>query len=397
MRKSIVLVADNAYLVQLETTIKSILCHNTEIDFYILNSDIAPEWFKLLGKKMEVVRSTIHNVHFDKELFEGYKTGPHINYTSYFRFFATEVVESDRVLYLDSDIIVTRDLSPLFEMDLKGYYLGAVDDIYAYEGRTSGFNAGVLLMDVAKWKENLIVNSLLELAAEQNQIVHLGDQSILNIYFENKWLRLEETYNFMVGVDTFSLGKKYERLEDLPPAIVHFASHDKPWNTYSISRLRELWWAYRDLDWTEIISRKVNLNYYERTNQSKKGACILTWVLEVENLEYLIKSLPDWHFHIGAPVYCASELTKLSVYRNVTLYQSIIHNRIDWMLDDSTVYLDINHGAEVFDVLSKARDRGRKIFTFENTRKSCDDSIYGGIFSVDRPDEMVKALKSLEN
>ena len=397
MRKSIVLVADNAYLVQLETTIKSILCHNTEIDFYILNSDIAPEWFKLLGKKMEVVRSTIHNVHFDKELFEGYKTGPHINYTSYFRFFATEVVESDRVLYLDSDIIVTRDLSPLFEMDLKGYYLGAVDDIYAYEGRTSGFNAGVLLMDVAKWKENLIVNSLLELAAEQNQIVHLGDQSILNIYFENKWLRLEETYNFMVGVDTFSLGKKYERLEDLPPAIVHFASHDKPWNTYSISRLRELWWAYRDLDWTEIISRKVNLNYYERTNQSKKSACILTWVLEVENLEYLIKSLPDWHFHIGAPVYCASELTKLSVYRNVTLYQSIIHNRIDWMLDDSTVYLDINHGAEVFDVLSKARDRGRKIFTFENTRKSCDDSIYGGIFSVDRPDEMVKALKSLEN
>lgn len=397
MRKSIVLAADNSYLVQLETTIKSILCHNTEVDFYILNSDIAPEWFKLLGKKMEVVSSTIRNVHLDKELFEGYKTGPHINYTSYFRFLTTEVVESERVLYLDSDIIVTRDLSPLFEMNLKGYYLGAVDDIYAYEGRTSGFNAGVLLMDVAKWKENLIVNSLLELAAEQNQTVHLGDQSILNIYFENKWLRLEETYNFMVGVDTFSLGKKYERLEDLPPAIVHFASHDKPWNTYSISRLRELWWAYRDLDWTEIISRKFNLNYYERTNQSKKSVCILTWVLEVEHLEYLIKSLPEWHFHIGAPVYCASDLTKLSVYRNVTLYQSIIHNRIDWMLDDSTVYLDINHGAEVFDVLSKARDRGRKIFTFDNTRKSSDDSIYDGIFSVDRPDEMIELMKSLGN
>ena len=397
MRKSIVLAADNAYLVQLETTIKSILCHNTEVDFYILNSDIAPEWFKLLGKKMEVVSSTIYNVHFDKELFEGYKTGPHINYTSYFRFFATEVVESERVLYLDSDIIVTRDLSPLFEMNLKGYYLGAVDDIYAYEGRTSGFNAGVLLMDAAKWKENLIVNSLLEVAAEQNQTVHLGDQSILNNYFENKWLRLEETYNFMVGVDTFNLGKKYERLEDLPPAIVHFASHDKPWNTYSISRLRELWWAYRDLDWTEIISRKFNLNYYERSNQSKKSACILTWVLEVEHLEYLIKSLPEWHFHIGAPVYCSSDLTKLSVYRNVTLYQSIIHNRIDWMLDDSTVYLDINHGAEVFDVLSKARDRGRKIFTFDNTRKLSDDSIYDGIFSVDRPEEMVKAIISLGN
>ena len=67
------------------------------------------------------------------------------------------------------------------------------------------------------------------------------------------------------------------------------------------------------------------------------------------------------------------------------------------MLDDSTVYLDINHGAEVFDVLSKARDRGIKIFTFDNTRKLSDDSIYSGIFSVDRPEEMIELMKSLGN
>lgn len=175
MRKSIVLAADNAYLIPLETTIKSVLYHNRDVDFYILNSDIAPEWFKLLGRKMEVVHSTIRSVHIDKELFESYKTGPHINYASYFRFFATEVVESDRVLYLDSDIIVTGELATLFEIDLKGYSIGAVDDVYAYEGRKSGFNTGMLLMDVVKWKEHSIVNSLLELAAEQNQVVHLGD------------------------------------------------------------------------------------------------------------------------------------------------------------------------------------------------------------------------------
>ena len=117
-RKSIVLAADNAYLIPLETTIKSVLYHNRDVDFYILNSDIAPEWFKLLGIKMEVVNSTIHNVHIDREIFEDYKTGPHLNYASYFRFFATEVVESDRVLYLDSDIIVTGELTSLFLIDL---------------------------------------------------------------------------------------------------------------------------------------------------------------------------------------------------------------------------------------------------------------------------------------
>lgn len=396
MRKSIVLVADNAYLIQLETTIKSVLYHNRDVDFYILNSDIAPEWFKLLGRKMEVVNSTIHNVHFDKELFEGYKTGPHINYATYFRFFATEVVDSDRVLYLDSDIIVTGELTSLFKLNLKGYSIGAVDDVYAYEGRESGFNAGVLLMDIAKWKEHSIVNSLLELAAEQNQAVDLGDQSILNIYFEENWLTLDEIYNYMVGVDIYHLGQECERLDDNPPVVVHYASHDKPWNTYSISRLRELWWTYRDLDWSEIAFRRSSLNYFERSNQSQKQAMVVTWSADVKHLEYLLQQLPDWHFHVAAPVFCIDSLTKLSTYTNMTLYQSILHQRIDWLLDDSSVYLDINTGEEVFNVVTRAQERGKKILAFDKTRKSMDDGIYDGVFCVDEPEALVNAIKKLE-
>lgn len=396
MRKSIVLAADNAYLIPLETTIKSVLYHNRDVDFYILNSDIAPEWFKLLGRKMEVVNSTIHNVHFDKELFEGYKTGPHINYATYFRFFATEVVDSDRVLYLDSDIIVTGELTSLFKLNLKGYSIGAVDDVYAYEGRESGFNAGVLLMDVAKWKEHSIVNRLLELAAEKNQAVHLGDQSILNIYFEDNWLALDEEYNYMVGVDIYHLGQECERLDDHPPAIVHYASHDKPWNTYSISRLRELWWTYRDLDWSEIAFRRSSLNYFERSNQSQKQAMVVTWSADIKHLEYLLQQLPDWHFHVAAPVFCIDSLTKLSTYSNMTLYQSILHQRIDWLLDDSSVYLDINTGGEVLNVVTRAQDRGKKIFAFDSTRKSMDDVIYDGVFCVDKPEALVNAIKKLE-
>ena len=392
MRKSIALAADNAYLIPLETTIKSVLYHNRDVDFYILNSDIAPEWFKLLGRKMEVVNSTIHNVHLNKELFEGYKTGPHLNYASYFRFFATEVVDADRVLYLDSDIIVTGDLSSLFKIDFKGYYIGAV----AYEGRKSGFNSGVLLMDVAKWKEHSIVNSLLELAAEQNQAVHLGDQSILNIYFEENWLTLDEIYNCMVGVDIYHLGQECERLDDNPPVVVHYASHDKPWNTYSISRLRELWWTYRDLDWSEIAFSRSSLNYFERSNQSQKQAMVVTWSADVKHLEYLLQQLPDWHFHVAAPVFCIDSLTKLSTYTNMTLYQSILHQRIDWLLDDSSVYLDINTGEEVFNVVTRAQERGKKILAFDKTRKSMDDGIYDGVFCVDEPEALVNAIKKLE-
>ena len=81
----------------------------------------------------------------------------------------------------------------------------------------------------------------------------------------------------------------------------------------------------------------------------------------------------------------------------MTLYQSIILNRIDWLLDDSSVYLDINKGGEVLSVVTRAKERGKKIFAFDTTRKLLDDDVYDGIFSVDRPEEMVKAINYLKD
>lgn len=185
-------------------------------------------------------------------------------------------------------------------------------------------------------------------------------------------------------------------MDDNPPVVVHYASHDKPWNTYSISRLRELWWTYRDLDWSEIAFSRSSLNYFERSNQSQKQAMVVTWSADVKHLEYLLQQLPDWHFHVAAPVFCIDSLTKLSTYTNMTLYQSILHQRIDWLLDDSSVYLDINTGEEVFNVVTRAQERGKKILAFDKTRKSMDDGIYDGVFCVDEPEALVNAIKKLE-
>lgn len=78
------------------------------------------------------------------------------------------------------------------------------------------------------------------------------------------------------------------------------------------------------------------------------------------------------------------------------MYQSILHQRIDWLLDDSSVYLDINTGGEVLNVVTRAQDRGKKIFAFDSTRKSMDDAIYDGVFCVDKPEALVNAIKKLE-
>lgn len=396
MQKSIILATDNNYLIQAETTIKSILTHNTDVCIYVFNNDIAPEWFKLLNVKLVSANSQIINIRVDQNMFNSYKTGDLINYTTFFRYLIPDLVTSDRSLYLDCDLLVTGDLSELFHMDMEGKPVAAVASPYAWESDPYGFNAGVLLIDNNLWRSNSYISQLLKLTEEKQAEVAMADQSILNIFFQNNWKEIDSTYNYLVGLDYNYRGAELSRLEDSLPKIIHFAGTHKPWHTYSSTRLRELWWTYRDLDWLEVLSESPNLNYYHRVNQSKKQIFILTLAAKIEHIHYLVTSLPDWHFHSAAPCDCSEELTSLSQYTNVTVYQNVLHSRIDWLLDDSIVYLDINTGGEVFNVVTRAQESGKKIFAFDITRKSMDDGLYDGIFSVERPDDLVDRMKNIE-
>ncbi|CTP34328.1 glycosyl transferase, family 8 [Streptococcus pneumoniae] len=395
MQKSIILATDNNYLIQAETTIKSILTHNTDVCIYVFNNDIAPEWFKLLNVKLVSANSQIINIRVDQNMFNSYKTGDLINYTTFFRYLIPDLVTSDRSLYLDCDLLVTGDLSELFHMDMEGKPVAAVASPYAWESDPYGFNAGVLLIDNNLWRSNSYISQLLKLTEEKQAEVAMADQSILNIFFQNNWKEIDSTYNYLVGLDYNYRGAELSRLEDSLPKIIHFAGTHKPWHTYSSTRLRELWWTYRDLDWLEVLSESPNLNYYHRVNQSKKQIFILTLAAKIEHIHYLVTSLSDWHFHLAAPCDCSEPLTSLSQYSNVTVYQNILHSRIDWLLDDSTVYLDINHYVETMNILSRAKERNKKIFAFDTTRKSQDDSLYDGIFSIDAPEQMVEVIKKL--
>ena len=44
----------------------------------------------------------------------------------------------------------------------------------------------------------------------------------------------------------------------------------------------------------------------------------------------------------------------------------------------------------------RAKERGKKILAFDITRKSMDDGLYEGIFSIERPDDLVDKMKNIE-
>ena len=151
-KKAIVLAANHAYVEQVMTTIKSICYHNRSIRFYLINSDFPNEWFKQLNKRLEGYDSEIINCRVTSEQISRYKTD--ISYTVFLRYFISDFVKEDKALYLDCDLVVTKNLDNLFETDLQDYPLAAVRDYggRVYYGREM-FNAGVLLINNRLWKQ----------------------------------------------------------------------------------------------------------------------------------------------------------------------------------------------------------------------------------------------------
>lgn len=294
VQKTIVLAANQAYVSYLETTIKSICSHMKQIKFYILNEDIPTDWFQLVENHLEKIDSEIVNVRCSSAMFQDYKLPTaHLNYATYFRYLIPNHVVEDRVLYLDSDMIVTQDLSNLFELDMQGYPVAAVEDLPT---TSDEFNAGLLLIDNKKWREEDVVNQLFDLTAQHHHEVY-GDQGILNLAFRDNWYRLPLTYNLQVGSDSqqFTLGDMawYDLFKG-KPAVIHYTTGLKPWYQHHFNRFREEWWFYYGLSWDDVILRKypTKEGWSALVSTPPYQTAIYTNSVNLHEVEKLIKALP---------------------------------------------------------------------------------------------------------
>ncbi|WP_260464429.1 glycosyltransferase family 8 protein, partial [Streptococcus pneumoniae] len=265
MKKSIVFNADNNYIDKLETVIKSICCHNDCLKFYVFNDDISSEWFLMMNKRLKTIQSEIVNVKIvDHVLKKFHLPLKNLSYATFFRYFIPNFVKESRALYLDSDIIVTENLDYLFDIDLEGYPLAAIEDSFG-DAPSNNFNAGVLLVDVDSWRDEDACTKLLELTNQYHETAY-GDQGILNMLFHNRWKKLDRTFNFMVGMDSVAHIEGNQRWYEISefkkgdlPSVIHYTGV-KPWEMIANNRFREVWWFYNLLEWSDILLRKDIIN-----------------------------------------------------------------------------------------------------------------------------------------
>ena len=394
-KKAIVLAANYAYVEQVMTTIKSICYHNRSIRFYLINSDFPNEWFKQLNKRLERYDSEIINCRVTYEQISRYKTD--ISYTVFLRYFVSDFVQEDKALYLDCDLVVTKNLDNLFETDLQDYPLAAVRDYggRVYYGREM-FNAGVLLINNRLWKQENMSQRLIDLTNEWHDKVDQADQSILNMLFENRWIELEFDNNHVVIHKQFTdyelpAGQDY-------PGIIHYLSHRKPWFDLAAQSYRDVWWYYHSLEWTEL-GQNHHLHPLQKSHiypiREPFTCLIYTSSDQIEQIDTLIQSLPNIQFKIAARVMVSDRLKQLLVYPNVTVYAGINYLvELDQeLIETSQVLLDINHGEKTEEMLDQFSKRGKLILAFENTKYREMGQI---TYKVEQVQEMIEKLREVE-
>ena len=393
-KKAVVLAANYAYVDQVLTTIKSICYHNRSICFYLINSDFPNEWIKQLNKRLEKFDSEIINCRVTSEQISRYKTD--ISYTVFLRYFVADFVKEDKALYLDCDLVVTKNLDDLFATDLQDYPLAAIRDFggRAYFGREI-FNAGVLLIHNALWKQENMTQKLIDLTNEWHDKVDQADQSILNMLFENKWLELDFDYNHIIIHKQFTdyrlpVGQNY-------PAIIHYLSHRKPWKDLAAQTYRDVWWYYHNLEWTEL-GQNYHLHPLQKSHIypiKEPFACLIYTASDhIEQIDTLIQSLPDIQFKIAARVMVSDRLKQLLVYPNVTIFNGI-HYLLDVdseLVDTCQVLLDINHGEKTEEMLDQFSERGKLILAFENTKYREVGQL---TYKVEQVQEMIEKIREI--
>lgn len=169
--------------------------------------------------------------------------------TIYFRLFIPSMFpQYDKGIYIDSDVVLTDDISKLFDIDIGENYIGACNDLsiadipplVAYTEKAVGVNAkeyinsGVLLMNLKKMRDDDLEGHFLSLLNKYHFDSIAPDQDYLNAMCNGKIYYLEEKW------DTMPNDAKPMLTET---SLIHYNLFSKPW-CYDGIQYEEQFWNY---------------------------------------------------------------------------------------------------------------------------------------------------------
>lgn len=287
---------------------------NTSSDF---NYDIFILGNKVSEKSLNRYRnmcdeySNINITYIDisQELFiEKLSVNQYFSIETYFRLFVPKIFSQfEKVIYLDVDMIVNKDLSELMDVEFNEECIAAVpcyvmqafienkvvsnsetgnlitseylEKYLGIKDTQSYIQAGLIIFNIKNLNEFGFVNKIID---ELDKIYWFLDQDIINKILNGRIKILPFNWNVMHGNDDVNkfisllpLNEKNKYLEARQsPCIVHYAGPEKPWNNKEVEFSDLYWKNFQKTLWftdlvfyashaTKNISHSYNLPKYK--------------------------------------------------------------------------------------------------------------------------------------
>lgn len=292
----IILTSSNYYAPYLGVFLQSLVDTSSEKYFYdiiVLEKEISLKNKKLLKNiisQRKNIKLRFYNPQRKINDVKLYVSNPNYAYEAYYKLFLPWIlVNYNKIITLDCDIILNKNIAELYEINLNNYFVAGVTDLI-YQGFLNStdknkwtkyskeklkaknpynyLNSGVLILDLKKIREEYTFKYVIEFA-QKIKLIH-QEQDIFNILFNEKILYLDRTWNF--GVESCPAIKYFHELAPYcsyekykgtknSPSIIHYLGKPKPWEDPDIEFGENFWRVARKTDFYEIILSRLSVEH----------------------------------------------------------------------------------------------------------------------------------------
>lgn len=256
------------YVEQLIVVLWSIMKNLTtgrDVNVWIVSSDMSDASKNYLRK----LRLGFKNLYLNfldidaKELAQLPRTIDYISAETYYRYLLPNLLPNvDKILYMDADIVVNGDISPLYDTDLANCYIAGADDSYiaainhkpqiGLDNSELYVNAGVLLMNLKQMRTDNIPQKLIDTTKNMASKVKYQDQDIINIVCRGKILEFDSIYNY-TSHNILKEKSKYKHA-----VVIHYTGKNKPWMSTCRNPMRKMWRQYARRA-KKMVTRKIHV------------------------------------------------------------------------------------------------------------------------------------------
>ena len=269
---NILCATDNRYAPYCGIMLTSLLENNKHnmIDIYILGgNDISQENVEKFKHLESIYNAHVDVITIDDNLLSTCPVNKDTNITlaTYYRLLAPQILPDSvhKLIYLDCDMIVAGDISPIWDTNLDGKAIAGVVDCEAYNEsiyqrlgdytlKRDYYNAGMTVYNMDYWIENNIAEEAFKYIEQNSKKLYWMDQDVLNVVMKDLKRNLPVTYNYQIQLqmpyffNTFSKRMQEDVRNTTSPKIIHYAAELKPWMAYYYSYpFYHTWQKYKKL------------------------------------------------------------------------------------------------------------------------------------------------------